>query len=84
MIVWDTGTYNLEKAQQNKENDQEIKEDISDQFKKGKINFILFGQKLKGRFSIIKTLRENQWLLIKVKDEFSIDTSNIKDNNRRI
>jgi hypothetical protein len=31
----------------------------------------LFGQKLKGRFSLLKTSRENQWLLIKGNDEFA-------------
>ena len=78
VIVWDTGTYTLEKAQQDVKNDQrEIKEDVSDQFKKGKINFILFGQRLRGKFSIIKTIKDNQWLLIKSKDEFSINSSNI-------
>ncbi|MBV9176882.1 MAG: hypothetical protein JO297_07570, partial [Nitrososphaeraceae archaeon] len=47
IIVWDTGSYT---------SDQQI----SDQFTKGKITFTLFGQKLKGRFSLVKTQRENQ------------------------
>ncbi len=59
VIVWDTGTYTSE-------------QEISDQFKNGKITFILFGQKLKGRFSLLKTARENQWLLIKGNDEFAL------------
>src|ERR671915_2158985 len=58
VIVWDTGTYIIE--------DQ----DIDNQFIKGKIVFFLSGQKLKGRFSLVKTSKENQWLLIKVNDEF--------------
>src|SRR5690348_15314725 len=58
VIVWDTGTYASE-------------QEISDQFKKGKITFTLFGQKLKGRFSLLKISRENQWLLIKGNDEFA-------------
>jgi bifunctional non-homologous end joining protein LigD len=58
VIVWDTGTYASE-------------QEISDQFKKGKITFTLFGQKLKGRFSLLKISRENQWLLIKGHDEFA-------------
>jgi bifunctional non-homologous end joining protein LigD len=70
VIVWDTGKYSLDEME-NKE------EDISDQFKRGKINFILFGQKLKGRFSIIKTSRENQWLLIKIKDKYPL--SDVKE-----
>src|SRR5919197_5275764 len=57
VIVWDTGTYISE-------------QEVSDQFKNGKITFTLFGQKLKGRFSLLRTSRENQWLLIKGNDEF--------------
>jgi bifunctional non-homologous end joining protein LigD len=57
VIVWDTGSYTSEQQ-------------ISHQFTKGKITFTLFGQKLKGRFSLVKTQRENQWLLIKGEDEF--------------
>ena len=58
VIVWDTGTYTSE-------------QEISDQFKNGKITFTLFGQKLKGRFLLLRTSREkNQWLLIKGNDEF--------------
>src|SRR5919107_1949937 len=84
VIVWDTGIYILEKVQQDRDNDQrEIKEDVSDQFKKGKINFILFGQRLRGKFSMIKTAKDNQWLLIKIQDEFSINTSSIQDNNQK-
>ena len=64
VIVWDTGTYSIE-GTENKE------EEVSDHFNKGKINFTLFGQKLKGKFSMIKTSRENQWLLIKVNDTFA-------------
>jgi bifunctional non-homologous end joining protein LigD len=74
VIVWDTGSYNLEVT-------EDMEKDVSDQFKKGKINFILFGKKLKGRFSIIKTSRENQWLLFKVNDKFS-NPSNIEEKNK--
>ena len=57
VIVWDTGSYTSQ-------------QEISDQFAKGKITFTLFGQKLRGRFSLIKTSRKDQWLLIKGNDEF--------------
>jgi bifunctional non-homologous end joining protein LigD len=57
VIVWDTGTYTSE-------------QEISDQFKNGKITFTLFGQKLKGRFLLLRTSRENQWLIVKGNDEF--------------
>jgi bifunctional non-homologous end joining protein LigD len=67
VVVWDTGTYNTSK--------EGHKETISDQFEKGKIVFNLLGHKLRGRFSLVKTSseRENQWLLIKVNDEFVSD-----------
>src|ERR671938_1397275 len=61
VIVWDKGTY-------------ETEEDISEQFKRGKITFSLFGQKLRGKFKLIRMHsreeqeEENQWLLMKSAD----------------
>lgn len=62
VIVWDTGTYTSE-------------EEISDQFKKGKITFSLFGHKLNGKFTLVRTHLDRkkegkQWLLIKLADGF--------------
>ena len=62
VIVWDTGTYTSE-------------QELSDQFKKGKITFSLFGHKLKGKFTLVRTRLDRgkegkQWLLIKSADEF--------------
>src|SRR5918994_1696182 len=59
VIVWDTGTFSSE-------------QEISDQFEKGKINFSLFGQKLRGKFTLVRIRsrggEENQWLLMKSSD----------------
>ena len=62
VIVWDTGTYTSEM-------------ELSEQFNKGKITFTLFGQKLRGKFILIRTRLSkgkegNQWLLMKSSDEF--------------
>jgi bifunctional non-homologous end joining protein LigD len=62
VIVWDTGIYTSDS-------------ELSEQFNQGKIVFTLFGQKLKGKFTLIKTRLAkgkdgNQWLLIKLSDEF--------------
>ncbi len=62
VIVWDTGTYTSE-------------QEISDQFQKGKISFTLFGYKLRGKFTLVRTHLDKgkegkQWLLIKSADEF--------------
>src|SRR5919109_3964021 len=60
VTVWDTGTY-------------ETEEDVSEQFKRGKITFSLFGQKLRGKFMLVRIhsreeQEENQWLLMKSTD----------------
>ncbi len=62
VIVWDTGTYTSE-------------QEISDQFQRGKITFTLFGHKLRGKFTLVRTHLDKgkegkQWLLIKSADEF--------------
>ncbi|HSF00898.1 MAG TPA: DNA polymerase ligase N-terminal domain-containing protein, partial [Nitrososphaeraceae archaeon] len=62
VIVWDKGTYTSEM-------------ELSEQFNNGKITFTLFGQKLKGKFTLVRThlakgKEENQWLLMKSADEF--------------
>jgi bifunctional non-homologous end joining protein LigD len=69
VLVWDTGHYTTEYGL------------LQQQFESGKITITLFGQKLKGRFSLIRTNRgrvreregeeSNQWLLIKANDEFA-------------
>jgi bifunctional non-homologous end joining protein LigD len=58
VIVWDTGKYTS-------------KETLSEQMKRGKVSIELYGDKLKGMFSLIRTKREDQWLLIKGKDEYA-------------
>src|ERR671931_1533995 len=61
VIVWDTGTYATE-------------EDMSEQFKRGKITFSLLGHKLRGKFKLVRIHPreeqegENRWLLMKSTD----------------
>src|ERR671910_38101 len=73
VLVWDTGFYTLEKAN----------EGFSEQFDKGKITFTLHGNRVDGKFSLIRTGRENQWLLIKYNDQFASEedlTSSMPDS----
>jgi bifunctional non-homologous end joining protein LigD len=61
VIVWDTGTYATER-------------DIREQFREGKISFILNGRKIVGSFTLVKIEeRHKQWLLIK-SDKDSVST----------
>jgi bifunctional non-homologous end joining protein LigD len=59
--IWDNGKY-------------ETKGDPARQFKDGKIVFKFFGLKLRGEFTLVKMSRgENDWLLIKAKDNYADD-----------
>jgi len=64
VIVWDTGTYSTDK-------------ELSDQLRNGKIIITLSGQKLKGRYLLIRRkiqeAEDNQWFLIKGNDQYTSD-----------
>ena len=90
VVVWDIGEYSLEKSTLTKyparEHLEEIPEDldVSELEKKyGKITFVLYGQKLKGKFSLVKTRIKNQWLLIKLKDDFASGSNNNDKNGEK-
>src|SRR4051812_11620678 len=64
--IWDKGTYELQP-----ENDGDGMHAIQN----GALKFILHGNKLQGRFALIKMKSgaPNSWILIKEKDEFASD-----------
>jgi bifunctional non-homologous end joining protein LigD len=70
VIVWDHGTYTTEGT-------------LLQQFEKGKISIELHGQKLRGKFSLVRTRTENQWLLIKSNDSFASIGSDITIDSPR-
>jgi bifunctional non-homologous end joining protein LigD len=97
VIVWDTGEYSLQKNTLSKPTTTTMKytkvskfenedEDASELLRKNdKITFTLYGQKLRGMFSLIRTKTEKQWLLIKLNDEFANGlSSNDKSNDTDI
>ena len=69
VIVWDQGTYEPITEIKGKEARDKY---LRHQFYAGSMKIILHGQKLKGEFALVKThgMGENNWLLIKHKDEF--------------
>lgn len=75
VIVWDMGVYHSSHTLDPKENIEQIRMG----FKKGHIDFVLFGEKLKGHFSLIKLKTteknsqtdENAWLLMKHEDAYA-------------
>ena len=74
VIVWDRGTYELAEGT-----------DPAAEIAKGKIKFILHGEKLHGMFSLVKIKnRQNEsgdpWLLIKDKDEYVDPSFNVDEH----
>ena len=69
VIVWDEGTYRAPGVTDNEESVKLLKQG----FYKGDFKFFLEGQKLQGSFVLVrtKTKGDNQWLLIKHKDEYA-------------
>lgn len=67
VMLWDEGTYSTKNANTKKE----IEKAIDAGLKKGHLEFFLNGDKLLGTFNLIKIKSsENQWLMIKGKDEY--------------
>ena len=71
VIVWDQGTYRP-LAGKTKE---EMQEQVRKQLNQGELRFLLFGEKLRGEFALIrqKRLGEKAWLLIKKRDRYASD-----------
>lgn len=65
VIIWDEGTYTAEDPRKG--------------LKEGKLDIFLQGKKLKGGFHLVKLRgRENQWLLIKMDDEYATASDILK------
>ena len=73
VIVWDEGTYEPETAFATK---REKEKNLMQQLHKGKLVFLLNGEKLHGKFALVKSAYqgENSWLLMKVKDKYAKKT----------
>jgi bifunctional non-homologous end joining protein LigD len=73
VIVWDRGTW-----------DPSETDDPGAAIAKGEIHFDLFGEKLRGRFVLVRTRRDRsgkeQWLLLHKHDEFAVDGWNPDDH----
>jgi bifunctional non-homologous end joining protein LigD len=73
VIVWDCGVYSPDEGDATWFHDraraeQEVREGLA----KGKLSFLLRGEKLKGSFALVRTKDAKQWLMIKHKDRFAV------------
>lgn len=69
MVIWDEGTYSSPEGG--------TEADLFKQLEKGDLKLEFFGKRIMGKFALVHTKRggekDNQWLLIKKKDDFSTD-----------
>jgi bifunctional non-homologous end joining protein LigD len=72
VIVWDQGRYRPLVG----ETKDAMAEQVREQLNRGELHFLLFGEKLRGAFVIIRTPRlgEKAWLLIKKRDQYASHT----------
>ncbi len=71
VMVWDEGAYHSRQTSDRSESERVLREGLQ----KGHITFILQGKKLKGEFALVRLKRsgENNWLLLKKRDEFATE-----------
>jgi bifunctional non-homologous end joining protein LigD len=71
VIVWDQGTYRPLVGQTKDAMQKQVREQLN----QGNLRFLLFGEKLRGQFALIrqKRLGEKAWLLIKKRDQYASD-----------
>jgi bifunctional non-homologous end joining protein LigD len=77
VIVWDAGTYVLDK-----QSTKSVRDQFKSDLQKGHLSFILNGKKLKGEFALVrlKIPQKNAWLLIKKRDSFANELDVLQDN----
>ena len=78
VMVWDEGTY--EPAEEAGEDKKSNEKKLLHQLHKGRLKFVLKGNKLQGTFALVKAFNrgENSWLLMKLEDEFSSKSDILK------
>jgi bifunctional non-homologous end joining protein LigD len=71
VIIWDEGTYAPSEGAHGTK--AAMEKDLLRQLYKGRLRFVLNGQKLKGEFALVKSSYqgEKSWLLMKVKDKYA-------------
>src|SRR5512145_1163040 len=70
VIVWDCGLYSPDEGGTSFHDRPEAERRVREGLAKGKLGFLLRGEKVKGSFALVKTKEAKQWLLIKHRDRF--------------
>jgi len=84
VIVWDCGVYSPDEGGETWFHDRkEAERQVREGLEKGKLSFLLRGEKVKGSFALVRTKDQKNWLLIKHKDRFAGPTD-ITAQNRSV
>jgi bifunctional non-homologous end joining protein LigD len=88
VIVWDCGVYSPDEGGTWFHDRAEAERRVREGLAKGKLSFLLRGEKLKGSFALVKTRGSGpdaakQWLLIKHKDRF-VSTEEVAGRSRSV
>src|SRR5205823_9883802 len=70
MIVWDCGVYSPDEGGTWFHDHDEAERRVREGLEKGKLGFLLRGEKVKGSFALVRMAERKNWLLIKHKDRF--------------
>jgi DNA ligase D-like protein (predicted polymerase)/DNA ligase D-like protein (predicted 3'-phosphoesterase) len=84
VIVWDCGIYSPDEGGATWFHDRaQALRAVNLGLEKGKLSFLLRGEKLKGSFALVRTKEAKQWLLLKHKDRFAT-TTDVTAQNRSV
>jgi bifunctional non-homologous end joining protein LigD len=85
VIVWDCGVYSPDEGGATWFHDRgQAERQVMEGLEKGKLSFLLRGEKLKGSFALVRTKDRKQWLLIKHKDRFASAAVDVTAQNRSV
>ncbi len=84
VIVWDCGVYSPDEDETYWFHDRaEAERRVEADLEKGKLGFLLRGEKLKGSFALVRTADSKNWLIIKHKDRF-VSQRDVTAQNRSV
>jgi bifunctional non-homologous end joining protein LigD len=84
VIVWDCGVYSPDEGNETWFHDRaEAEKRVREGIEKGKLSFLLRGEKLKGSFALVRTSDKKNWLIIKHRDRH-VSTEDVTEQNRSV
>ncbi|HET7064622.1 MAG TPA: DNA ligase D [Rudaea sp.] len=83
VIVWDCGVYSPDEGGTWFHDREEAQRRVREGIDKGKLSFLLRGEKLKGSFALVRTKDAKTWLIIKHKDRF-VTSADVTAQNRSV